>query len=300
MNKSVQKKIYSWWHKNQYCFMLPAMYGGHEHDWIFLEAGCVGCRLCGVVHICQERCNIIPCCRERQDDSSEVCLLTGIVLSTTTFFESEISILDFKSDSYTNMQKPAKKIKVSHEVSQQVISDTTHAMMDLLLFSDKAKLAKEMERKRYKKKIAAAFSKHVSGQRYKFNQYNVIEGIEFAMSAVSKYRKIKPITSTVSKAETDEIKKVIIEFVSKLVLPKPYVLCHQTEKLNNLITSIIYICSDGICYNGTTYLKRFSVLKKVLPLELTLLSCFKIQPKIVTDGENIIKMCINDMISRKK
>jgi len=198
------------------------------------------------------------------------------------------------------MQKPAKKIKVSHEVSQQVISDTTHAMMDLLLSSDKAKLAKEMEQKRYKKKIAAAFSKHVSGQRYKFSQYNVIEGIEFAMSAVSKYRKIEQITYTVSKAETDEIKKVIIEFVSKLVLPKPYILCHQTEKLNNLITSIIYICSDGICYNGITYPKRFSVLEKVLPLELTLLSCFKIQPKIVTDGENVIKMCINDMISRKK
>jgi len=62
-------------------------------------------------------------------------------------------------------------------------------MIHLLLFSEKAKMAKEMERKRYKKKIAAAFSKHVSGQRYKFNQYNIIEGIEFSMSAVSKYRK---------------------------------------------------------------------------------------------------------------
>jgi hypothetical protein len=198
------------------------------------------------------------------------------------------------------MPKAAKKIKVAHEVSQQIISETTEAMIELLLFSEKAKMANEMERKRYKKKIAGAFSKHVSGQRYKFNQYNIIEGIEFSMAAVSKYRKIKPSTYVVSKVETDEIKKVVVEFVSKLNLPKPYILCHHTEKLNNLITSIIYICADGICANGTTYLKRFSMLKEVLPLELTLLSCFKIQPKIVTDGENIVKMCINDLINRKK
>jgi len=300
MNKRLQDRIDSWWHSNQLLFLLPAMYGGHEHTWVFLDAGCVGCSLCGVVHVCQATNNIIQCCRERQDDSSVVCLLTGIVLSTTTFFESEISISDFKTDSHSCLQKNSKKIHVPYEISQNIISDTVKHMIELLLFSDKAHEAREMEKKRYNKKILAAFNKHVCGQRYKFHQYNIIEGLEFSMNAVSKFRKTQISENVLSETETNNIIKSIIEFIGKLNLPKPYILSHHTEKFNNLVTSIIYICADGICDNGVTYLQKFPVLKNILPLELTLLSCFQIQPKIVTDGENVIKICINNFIEKKK
>lgn len=300
MHKTLQAKIKKWWQINHLCFLLPAMYHGHEHKWVFLDAGCVGCQLCGVIHVCHEKHNIVPCCSERQDDSSVVCLLTGIVLSTTMFFESEISISDFKIDSYTSMGKIGKKIKVPLEISQQIITQTVHNMMHLLLFSEKAQKARDMEEHRYRKKIAGAFNKHVSQKRYQFNQYNILEGIEYSMSVISKYRKICPRKKTLGTARRHEIAAKIIQFVSKLTLPKPYVLSHQTEKFNNLITSIMYICGDGIVYKGITYLEKFSVLKRILPLELTLLSCFRIQPKVVTDGENVIKMCINTIISNPK
>ena len=298
MHASLRKRITKWWECNQLRFLLPAMYDGHEHVWESLDAGCVGCSLCGVVHVCHEKNNVIPCCAERQDDSSVVCLLTGIVLSTTMFFESEISIADFKTDSYTSMGKVGKKIKVAVEISQQVISQTVHNIIHLLLFSEKAQTSREIEEKRYRKKIAGAFSKHAARKRYQFSQYNILEGIEYSMSVVSKYRKIDTKKKKLSAATTQEIAANIIQFVSRLTLPKPYILSHHTEKFNNLVTSILYICSDGIVCDGVTYLQKFAVLKKMLPLELTLLTCFKIQPKVVTDGENVIKMCINDIITR--
>jgi len=298
MHASLEKRIAKWWQLNQFCFMLPPMYDGHEHAWVSLDAGCVGCSLCGVVHVCHEKNNVVPCCAERQDDSSVVCLHTGIVLSTTMFFESEISIADFKIDSYTSMGKLDKKTKIPVETSQQVISQTVHNMIHLLLFSDKAQKSREMEERRYCKKLAGAFSKHASQKRYQFNQYNILDGIEYSMSVISKYRKIdNKKKRRLSSGKVQEIAANIIQFVSRLTLPKPYILSHPTEKFNNLVTSILYICSDGIVCDGVTYLEKFAVLKTLLPLELTLLSCFKIQPKVVTDGENVIKMCINNIIA---
>jgi len=190
--------------------------------------------------------------------------LTGIVLCTTTFFESEISITDFKIDSHACIQKNAKRINVPYEISQNIISDTVNNMIQLLLFSEKAHQAREMEKKRYDRKILGAFNKHVCGQRYKFHQYNIVEGLEFSMNAVSKFRKTQISEQVLSSTEANDIIKCIIEFIGKLHLPKPYILSHPTEKFNNLVTSIIYICADGICDNEITYLQKFSVLKNIL------------------------------------
>jgi hypothetical protein len=56
----------------------------------------------------------------------------------------------------------------------------------------------------------------------------------------------------------------------------------------------MYVSRDGIRFNGQVYLPKTPVLAAILPLELALSKCFETQPKIVTDGENIVKMCIRN------
>jgi hypothetical protein len=83
-----------------------------------------------------------------------------------------------------------------------------------------------------------------------------------------------------------------VSLLSTIQLPRQFIFNEQNEKMKNLVISLVYISSDGISYDGHTYMPKISGLKQILPLELVLSKCFGIQPKIVTDGENIIKMSI--------
>lgn len=47
--------------------------------------------------------------------------------------------------------------------------------------------------------------------------------------------------------------------------------------------------------SGHVVIPRLGILKRILPLELFLLPIFKIHPKLITEGENCIKVCVKDM-----
>jgi len=238
----------------------------------------------------------VPCSIEQQDDTSRVCTYTGIVVNSTSFFDPEASIADYNaghfcihSDSHAHgrtNRNPSLQKKV------EVLDAITASMIELLFFSKQAHQARDTERIRYNRKIASLFTSHVSRSKNSFASCNILEGIESCFQGISSYRQPIKNSDIPPVRHFRRLQRVIVLLLSRIQLPRQYIFSEQNEKMRNLVISLVYISSDGISYNGNTFLPKFAGLKKMLPLELVLYRSFGIQPKIVTDGENVIKICI--------
>ena len=293
-----RRKIDEWWMRWHLTFLFPPMYKGHTHTWSTINSECVGCTACGVVHLCSSAANIVPCAIEQQDDTSLVCTYTGIVVNSTSFFDPESSIADYNAgyfqmhvDTHPQLHTP-RNPSLQHKI--QVLDSITSSIIDLLFYSKQARLARETEKVRFNRKLTSVFTAHVSRSKNSFAQCNIISGIEACIFSVASYRRPVDIQDVPPRKHFQKLQRVIVSLLSRIDLPRQFVYSEQNEKMKNLVISLVYISSDGISFDGHVYLPRFPGLKMVLPLELVLSKCFGIQPKIVTDGENVIKMSIKN------
>jgi len=114
MQSKTRRKIEAWWDLWHLTFMFPPMFRGHEHNWCSISSDSVGCTTCGVVHVCGDSVNIIPCNVELQDDSSIVCTYTGIVVKTSSLFDPETSIGEYNAGYCANVHSTRPRLTV-HE-----------------------------------------------------------------------------------------------------------------------------------------------------------------------------------------
>ena len=298
MDAVTRRKINDWWNHWHLTFLFPPMYRGHTHTWSTITSECVGCTACGVVHVCSSSVNIVPCNVEQQDDTSLVCTYTGIVLNNTSFFDAEASIADYNAghccmhaDSHVHT-RPNRNPSLQNKI--EVLDNITSSVIALLFFSKQARDARETEKNRYNRKISCLFTSHVSRSKNSFAPCNILDGIESCMDGVSSYRRPIRDEDIPPPRHFKQLQRVIVLFLSRIELPRQYIFTEHNEKMHNLVISLMYISSDGISVGGCTFLPKFAGLKKMLPLELVLFRCFGIQPKIVTDGENVIKISIKN------
>ena len=289
--------IQKWWKRHTLTFLLPVMYKAHTHDWMSISMDCVGCRLCGVVHICGIRDNIVPCSLQLQEDSSMVCTYTGIVVKTTTLYDGQTSVAEYQADHLhplcAHSILPAKKcMSMAHKID--IVTRITSDVIDQLFFSEQARSARDFEMQRYNRKIKKSFADYLSKSRVCFAQANLLDALEASMRAMSSFRKPVQEDNIPPRAHFVQVQRAIVILLSRLKVPRPYVFTENSDKIKNLVVSMIYVARDGICFKGQVYLPKFPVLASILPLELALSKCFETQPKIVTDGENIVKMCIKN------
>ena len=81
----------AWWRSRN--FLLPPMYGGHKHRWVYVDAGAVGCELCGVVHVCElGPQNVVACELQYTDEGSCVCALTALELRCSMFMDEQLDV----------------------------------------------------------------------------------------------------------------------------------------------------------------------------------------------------------------
>lgn len=81
----------TWWRTRK--FLLPPLYGGHKHAWVYVDAGVVGCRLCGLVHVCElGQGNVVPCELQYTDEGSCVCALTALELQRSMFMDEQLDV----------------------------------------------------------------------------------------------------------------------------------------------------------------------------------------------------------------
>jgi len=298
MDPNTRRKIDDWWMRRHLTFMFPPMYRGHTHLWSTITSECVGCTACGIVHACSSSANIVPCNIEQQDDTSLVCVYTGIVLNNSSFFDPEASIADYNAGHFCMQSDAHAHVRTNRNPSLQqkieVLDNIASSTISLLFFSKQAHQARETERIRYNRKISSLFTSHVSRSKNTFASCNILEGIESCIHGVSSYRRPINNEDIPPLRHFRRLQRVIVLLLSRIDLPRQYIFSEQNEKMRNLVISLVYISSDCIGFDGNTFLPKFAGLKKMLPLELVLSRCFGIQPKIVTDGENVIKISIKN------
>lgn len=256
----------------------------------------VGCVLCGVVHRCTAPRNIVPCQREIQSDTSVVCTLTGIVLSETSFFDSECSTNSFRINSIqdTHRAEPQQAPQSSVTECMSVIRQTGMDMIKLLIYSKHAELCRKKEMQRNEKRVQLSFSQFVTKKRQHNESFTILDAVECAIHADScihrrDFADIPPVESW------DGLLDHLCFCLSHLGLPKQYTPSIKNENFKHLVICFLYMTKIGLNVHGMNIIPKYEVMQKILPLEVLMWACFKIQSKIITEGENAIKRCVADM-----
>lgn len=300
----LQVKYQTWWKQRANMFMLSPMYAAHTHAWDRIDVECVGCILCGVVHICGHTRNVVPCLREQQRDSSVVCTITGVVLANNSLFDSNVSYVDFAKDNtpHTNTTSTQNKLRHNKPTTHITITDEAEYLWGLcihvgtvLFMSEHARQARETEQLAYMNKASACFARNLKRNRSAFEQYNLLDALEATMNCVKNIRVPPESSACPPLHHFRPVMREMVELMMCLHLPKPYQPRAGNEKMHNLVISLYYIAIDGITANGHVFLTQCVMLKPLLPLQLLLWPVFRLQPKLITEGENVVKMCIKNL-----
>jgi len=287
-----------WWRARRGAFLLPPLYAGHEHEWECIDADCVGCTLCGIVHQCGNAHNIVPCRAEQQCDSSIVCTLTGIVLSTCALFDVNIA-----STAYNNSRGVADGAAGSAHVRRgpAMADEVEHVWLlcteaaTLLLWSNKAQQARELEAQSYSRKVSLAFARHVKRSRQSFETVSVVDALQYAIHAVRGTRTPPRPGAAPPVQHLQPVMREMVELVMRLALPKPYDFKINNDKMGNFVVALFYIAINGILVDGHVFLSACEGLRAALPTQLLLWPVFGLQPKLITEGKNVAKMSIKNL-----
>ena len=298
--QSTQGKYQAWWQQRENTFMLPPMYAAHAHAWERIDVECVGCTTCGVVHVCGHPRNVVPCRQEQQPDSSIVCTMTGVVLANNSLFDSNVSYVDFAKD--TNVSRAQCVKRTHHPPPRITMLDEVEFLWTLcvnmgalLLTSECARTARETEQQAYVNKASTCFARHLKRNRSAFEQYNLLDALEATMLCVKHVRVPSQASACPPLQHLRHVMREMVELMMCLELPKPYQPRAGNDKIQNLVIALYYIAIDGITAGGHVFLTQCLLLKPLLPLQLQLWPVFKLQPKLITEGENVVKMCIKNL-----
>ena len=302
---STKKKIQHWWDCNCRSFIFPAFYGTlhHKHRWETIELGVIGCTDCGILHVCSiaER-NCVPCALEIQKDSSAVCVYSGLVISLQCTVHEDISVDEYMSGHavlYGTVQTKKRKLQ-SNEEKIEIIKGMTWRAIDTLLYSRGTKMAYEHERKKNVKKIETAFLNAIHNDSYGFRKTDIISCLEYVIQYTSSNRSTPSVDFLPPRRHWNFLVQNITMLLLWINIPKPYCVTESNDRMFNLIVSLVYMSSRGICSNNVIFLHKNYLLKDILPMEPLLFQCFHLNTKNLTEGENIIKLCINEMCKTKK
>jgi hypothetical protein len=254
-----------------------------------------------VVHQCGLGGNIIACVAEQQSDSSTVCTLTGIVLSTCALFDVNIASTAFNNSrgvatgsgggvGFGGARRCAAMADEVEYIWRVCVDAAT-----FLLWSDKAQAARDLEQQSYTRKVSLAFARHVKRSRNLFETVNMVDALQYAIHAVRPTRTPPLVSAAPPLRHLHVVMREIVELVMLLSLPKPYDLKINNEKMVNFVISLLYIAIDGIVVDGHVFLSPCEGLRAALPMQLLLWPVFGLQPKLITEGENVTKMCIKDL-----
>ena len=288
-----------WWEKNQHLFLLPACYGGHKHVWTVIDLDCVGCTMCGVVHICGDRNNIVPCCQELQSDTSVVCTYTGVVIENSTMYNETCSTQSFRIDSVSmpsvHDTTPIKKPSTKSQLSQmEKIRHLAKQIIQQLFFSEDAARCREKEEQRVSQKIQAAFVNHTQKNRFQHGCYDILSALESSIHVYNQFHREND-PEQLRAINWKKFQDHLCYTIGFIFNPSQLQVHERNDFFRNLIIAYIYMSKSGLKKSSVTFIPEHKILTQCLPLEVFLWPCFKIQAKVITEGENILKHFINKL-----
>lgn len=296
-NKAVQV----WWKQNENIFLLPPAYHSHTHKWEKLDIDTVGCCICGIVHICDARQNIVPCCLEVQDDSSVVCKLTGLVTKTSSFYDGTMSTRDYRITSVSMsglVAAESRKTKSTQGESMEIVGREVKGIIELLLYSQNSQESRKKEGTRVSKKVQQSFSGKISqlvANRSTRGTLCVVDALAESIKTFSAFDRGNVSAVVPPQSDWDWLVAHICCVLTFISLPRQFAITPKNQNLKNLIVSFLYMTKNGLEVSGATFIPKIPLMQRILPLEVHMWSCFKLQAKSITEGENLLKRLINEM-----
>ncbi len=202
----------------------------------------------------------------------------------------EISIQDYLGRSETN--RPPPRVIVSE--LRIAVRTRARVVLDLLLYSDLAKQAFELERQRYQAKVSGCLQAMLLSREWRRGLPTLPEFIEYVARKLSTTR-IPSRKFLPPPAHWDRLVDSIAFVLNSLPLLGSPLLSSasaDTHKLDNSIVGLLYIAPEGIWHEGAAFLVAEPYLHAILPLQISLQKVFGIHPKVITEAENHVKLLI--------
>lgn len=291
---------HKWWRGRN--FLLPPVFRGHEHQWGHVDAGIVGCILCGLVHVCERGDkNAVPCENEYTDQGSCVCALTGLQLCPSILIDEHMDVDSYnrnRTSVYTSGTVSVARQTDTFQDNLQTIRDTVHSVIDLLVFSNKATRAQREELQRYYTKTKTALLHFDSRYRGKTQRFDLVLALEFIV-VTTRLSRIPVTCMTLPNAtHFKTLKRYLVVLAQQLEVVTMQSQRLNPERITRFTVGMLYVCTHGLAARGQTLIPPHPELARLLPLQAALSEIFMFHPKIITEAENHAKRIINNMSPR--
>lgn len=292
---------HAWWQRQQ--FLLPPGYGGHEHRWVSIQFGVVGCALCGTVHACQRGGNnVVPCLRVFNEDSSSVCEYTAMVLEQSMLLDHTLDVENYNKNRerlYADggARHSVREGSYGDNVAQVIkqVDATVHAM----LYSDTAARCRAAEILRFKRKVDNALQHYTSKHRGHPLQSDVTRAFEYAVCTVRAVRAPRPCINPPPEQSFLVFKRVMVTLLQTLNIVE----CSRTrvnaERVSVFVVGMLYVAVQGVTAHGVVILHARPELQEILPLQSMLYEFFGLHAKLITENENMLKRYVNACTERE-
>ena len=242
---------------------------GHTCLWDKIDLHKAGCRLCGVVHVC----DAMHCRDVTTTEDSLVCNVTGCILK-------RILTCDTWNDRCLGWGGGAGKAADStHDINVK------HYIHDILM-SESARRCIEYE----KHKIMHQFGTRIA-HATELAEAGAIDACEIALHSISSHIPcdfVEHVRATVC-AECLRF----IEPIIKLFFDSSLFKCLKHNK-RPITCGMLYLMKTGVFLGHRTVLPKLAVLSLMLPQECNLKLFFNINPSVITDTENKLKLMVRN------
>lgn len=277
--------IHLWW-KIRGPFVLPTRcHKCAMDDWEVFDIDKAGCTTCGRVHHCGHGGD----CVEHAASDHLTCEITGYWIRNRNFQQGYID-----TAMVVNPSAPPE-LASKQWVEPEQVSRWLHT----LLASDAARKCLACEVKRVTDKASCAFARVAKAFKTTGRPPDVLAMFAETSFVLGNLRIPGRLPEGQALTElVDACVRAVMVFTTafRWVL-SPYV---PPVKLDLFVIGLLYMLRHGvIMYDTIHIIPRIPVLRRLLPMETSLKTHFKVPCKIITETENIVKNALKRMDRRK-
>ena len=265
MSETRQQVCIRLWKLIKQPFVLPCAFSHtHECKWKSIDAGLLGCELCGSIHACAD----LTCKNVIETDDGTVCALSGMYIRTGQFVLTEYQ----DTVNLTDM-------KLSHRIIEETAFEDIHNIFEKILLS---KTAQDLL---IKQQLNCVLKIH---QHFKRNTQNNVMWCCQAMQTIRNdiWFYDEAVRRNVLRVASRNCFNVLSILVSDFGM---YI---KSSELQEMAVGLLFLMRIGINTQGKTILPAIPELAQMLPAEGVLKTHFNIRSKYITESENRTKQCL--------
>ena len=267
MSVSKQEVVIKIWRLLKQPFVFPSNFPlTHTCEWKPIDAGLLGCTLCGQIHACSDlRCqNVI------ENDDGTVCALSGMYVRekqyVLTEFQDTVNLTDGK---------------LSHRIVEETMYSDIKSIFNFLLVSDVAMAL------HFKQQSLLIDRWHEQYKRHRTNVMlwcvYVLQEAQQNIRCFSKSQRAY-IASIASKQCYNVLTILITQFGMHI----------KANEIQEIAVGLLYLMRSGIQMQNKIILPVLFSLRNLLPPENMLKTHFNIRAKYITESENRAKVCLRN------